>query len=120
MALQFLLLDATEVVHHRRTQGIHQHGIGPQRGQRVAQVVGDALAALGFTMITSITQAAVRLGLIGQSAATRLAAHSSEHLDSVVAAVIARHGRRTFGAFTPGLEVATLLQPTLNFRMFAS
>jgi hypothetical protein len=47
-------------------------------------------------------------------------ATSSEHLDDVIASVISGPQRRTHGAFTPGLEVATLLQPTLTFRMFAS
>jgi urease accessory protein len=82
--------------------------------------LAGSLAGLGFTMITSITQAAIRLGVIGQAAAARLVATSSEHLDAVVASVISGPQRRTFGAFTPALEVATLLQPTLTFRMFAS
>jgi urease accessory protein len=80
----------------------------------------DALAALGFTMASSVTQAAVRLGIVGQSAATRLTADASRQLDTVTDVVIGRGRRSIFGAFLPGLEVASHLHPRLAFRMFAS
>ncbi|MEO8541896.1 MAG: urease accessory UreF family protein [bacterium] len=79
----------------------------------------DTLAALGFSLVSSVTQAAVRLGTIGPAAAARLIANSAPTLaDAVQAVSIMR--RPTFGAFAPGLELAAMLQPTLRFRMFAS
>ncbi len=78
------------------------------------------LAALGSTMVASITSAAVRLGVIGQDAATRLAANAASDIDTAVTSALARPPRRLYGAFTPGLDLAGLLHPTLEFRMFAS
>ena len=80
----------------------------------------EVLSALGLTMASSITQAAIRLGLIGQAAAVRLVAASSVTIDEQAERVLAAQPRRVFGAFAPGLEVATMLQPNLPFRMFAS
>lgn len=80
----------------------------------------NTLAALGFAMAASLTQAAVRLGLIGQAAATRLAAGAERAIAETVAAVLDRAPRPRFGAFTPRFDVAGALHPTLPFRMFAS
>lgn len=78
------------------------------------------LAALGSTMINSVAQAAVRLGCIGQSAAIRIAAGACPRLAAVVETTLSCRPPRTFGAFTPGLDTAGMLHPTLPFRMFAS
>ncbi len=80
----------------------------------------EMLAALSFAMASSITQAAVRLNLIGQGAAGRLIAGAAPRIDRLVAATIARKRGLRLGAFTPALDVAALLQPSLKFRMFAS
>lgn len=77
------------------------------------------LAALGSTMVMSVVQAAVRLGAIGQGAATRLAAGATDAIDGAVRTAMT-HRQRLVGAFTPGLDVAGLRHPTLPFRMFAS
>ncbi len=80
----------------------------------------DMLAALGSIMVNSVAQAAVRLGCIGQSAAIRITSGVGPRLASVVETTLTRRAPRTFGAFTPGLDVAGMLHPTLSFRMFAS
>lgn len=79
----------------------------------------DALAALGAGMAGSVAQAAVRLGLIGQAAAVRLLAGAAPVIAAAVSRADAQRSLR-FGSFTPGLEVAAILHPTLPFRMFAS
>ncbi|MBI2765068.1 MAG: hypothetical protein HYX53_04060 [Chloroflexi bacterium] len=79
-----------------------------------------ALGALGMALVTSVTQAAVRLGLVGQGAATRLVANASQGVEQTVVAVLERPGRFSPGAFAPALDVAALLHPTVAFRMFAS
>ncbi|MCC7363994.1 MAG: hypothetical protein IT303_06450 [Dehalococcoidia bacterium] len=77
------------------------------------------LAALGTTMVTSITQAALRLGVIGQAAAVRLHAATGPALAAAVESAAAAPARRP-GAWSPLFDVAAALQPTLQFRMFAS
>lgn len=88
-----------------------------------AQVSGvaeaDMLFALGFSVTSSVTQAAIRLGAIGPAAAASLAENVRPALEHVVRAHAALKGAR-IGAFAPGLELAAMLQPTLRFRMFAS
>ena len=79
----------------------------------------DAITTLGFTMISSITQAAVRLGLIGQQAMLRLNAGAMITLDRVVTDVMARP-RAQFGTWLPAVDIASSLHSTLPFRMFAS
>lgn len=79
----------------------------------------EALTALASGMALAVTQAAVRLNLIGQAAALRVSAAVTPALASTVEAVIASP-RRRFGAFAPGLDVAALSHRHLSFRMFAS
>ena len=79
-----------------------------------------ALNGLAFTMVQSVIQAALRLGFVGQSAATRLAARASADIAEATQRVLASPRRMRFGAFGPGIDVASALQPALNFRMFAS
>ncbi len=86
--------------------------------QRVPEA--DALTALAFSMVLSVAQAAVRLNVIGQSASARLVARAEPQLERGVAEVLAARRRRALGTFTPGLDVAGVLHPTLQFRMFAS
>lgn len=78
------------------------------------------LEGLAFTMVQSVVQAALRLGFIGQSAATRLAGEAGPSILAAVDTVLKRGPRRMYGSFAPGIDVATTLQPTLTFRMFAS
>ena len=78
-----------------------------------------ALAALGYASCASLVSAAVRLGVIGQSAAARITASAATPLTAAVGAVRSQR-RPSIGSFAPQLELATLLQPTLQFRMFAS
>ena len=80
----------------------------------------NTLAALGSAMAASLIQAAVRLGLIGQTAATRLGAGAERAITETVAVVLDRPPGPRFGAFTPRFDVAGALHPTLPFRMFAS
>lgn len=79
-----------------------------------------AIEGLAFTMVQSVIQAALRLGLIGQSAATRLAAEAGPAITGAVDTTLRRPPQRRYGAFAPGIDVASSLQPTLTFRMFAS
>lgn len=79
----------------------------------------DMLAALGYSMVSSMTQAAIRLGVIGPQAATSLNAAFLADVDAAVDHVT-RQPRPRVGSFAPGLELAVMLQPTLRFRMFAS
>lgn len=81
--------------------------------------VRPALEAIGYGLVSSVTQAAVRLGVIGAEAATRLTAFT---LPAIAAAAerTVREPRPRVGAFAPGIESAAMLQPTLRFRMFAS
>lgn len=89
------------------------------RDQRVPAL--DALTALGFSMLLSVAQAAVRLNVIGQTASARLVARAEPQLDHGIAQVLATPGSRlALGTFTPGLDVAGVLHTTLQFRMFAS
>ena len=78
------------------------------------------LAALAFSMVLAVTQAAVRLNTIGQAAAARLAANASPAIERALARVAAEGARPAIGAFTPHLDVAALGHPSLTFRMFAS
>lgn len=79
----------------------------------------EMLTALGFSMVNSVAQAAVRLGVIGADTAARLVSETFEQLDRAVTRVTETR-RPSVGAFAPGLELAAMLQPTLRFRMFAS
>jgi urease accessory protein len=88
--------------------------------RRCGVTAGPALHGLGFTMVQSVVQAAVRLGFVGQSAATRLAANGGDGIASAARRTMESPRRLRFGAFSPGIDVAATLQPTLNFRMFAS
>lgn len=78
------------------------------------------LQGLGFTMVQSVVQAAMRLGLVGQSAAMRVSADAQQGIVAAARAAAARPQNRRFGALSPGMDVALTLQPTLRFRMFAS
>lgn len=80
---------------------------------------GDMLAALGYSAVNSVTQAAIRLGCIGPEAAVRLVTGSAPAI-AEAAATVASAPRQRIGAFAPMLELASMLQPTLRFRMFAS
>lgn len=80
----------------------------------------DALSALAFSMVLSVAQAAVRLNVIGQTGSARLVAHATPQLEAAVAAALVAPRRLALGTFTPGLDVAGILHPTLQFRMFAS
>jgi urease accessory protein UreF len=77
------------------------------------------LAALAHGSVSSLLSTALRLGVIGQAASTRLLAAAAPVIARVVSAVLA-HRRPPIGTFAPGLEMAAALQPTLPFRMFAS
>jgi urease accessory protein len=77
------------------------------------------LAALGNSLVTSLTQAAVRLGVIGSGAGVRLNSGAAVPLAAAIDRVVAER-RPRIGAFAPSLELAAMLQPTLRFRMFAS
>jgi urease accessory protein len=77
------------------------------------------LTALAFSMVLAVTQAALRLNTIGQSASARLAANTGPRIERAVARVAAER-RPAIGAFTPCLDVAALGHPSLAFRMFAS
>ena len=79
----------------------------------------EMLSALGYAMVNSVTQAAIRLGVIGADSAACLVGHSFEQLERAVGDIISTR-RPRIGAFAPGLELASMLQPTLRFRMFAS
>lgn len=80
---------------------------------------GQMLAALGYSTLSALTQAAVRLGVIGADGAARLLARSAERLAAIVAEVVAARRLRV-GSWAPEFEVAVMLQPALRFRMFAS
>jgi urease accessory protein len=80
----------------------------------------DALAALGYSLANSVVQAAVRLGIVGQTAAVRVLGNAAPALARAAGLEANARGHRLPGAFTPGLDVAGLLHPTLPFRMFAS
>lgn len=110
------LLDA---VRSRRQPGQYATAYGVVAAEAGVEPA-TMLAALGSTMVNSVSQAAVRLGCIGQSAAIRIAAGAGPRLAAVVEATLSRRPPRTFGAFTPGLDTAGMLHPTLPFRMFAS
>ncbi len=77
------------------------------------------LAALAHSMVSSLTQASVRLGVIGADAAARVVASSLPSLEAAVQSVLGQR-RPRIGSFAPLIELASLLQPTLRFRMFAS
>ena len=77
------------------------------------------LAALGHSLVSSVTQAAVRLGVIGAHASARLVTQSLPTLARAASDVSATP-RPRFGSFAPTLELASMLQPSLKFRMFAS
>jgi len=79
----------------------------------------EMLTALGFSMVNSVTQAAVRLGVIGADGAAILVHGTFEQLDRAVTRVT-QTSRPRIGALAPSLEIASMLQPTLRFRMFAS
>ncbi len=79
----------------------------------------DALGALGYSMVNSVTQAAIRLGVIGADAGARLVAEAMPAVSDAVQSVSTTE-RLRIGSFSPLLEMASLLQPTLKFRMFAS
>jgi urease accessory protein UreF len=79
----------------------------------------EMATALGASMASSLTQAGVRLGLIGQAAAVRLVGDAAPTIARAVEAAGSARPCR-FGAFAPVLEVAGILQPRLGFRMFAS
>lgn len=81
---------------------------------------GEMLGALGMTMAFSLTQAAVRLNLIGQAAATRLVAAAAPGIEAAAHRTLNRRGAFAPGSFAPGLDLAGLLHPQLPFRMFAS
>ena len=83
----------------------------------VAEV--DALGALAYSMVNSVTQAAIRLGVIGADAGARLVADAMPAVSQAVESVSTAN-RPRIGSFSPLLEMASLLQPTLKFRMFAS
>lgn len=78
------------------------------------------LTALAFSMVLAVTQAAVRLNTIGQSAAARLAANATPAIERALVRLDAEGARPPIGAFTPHLDVAALGHPALTFRMFAS
>lgn len=78
------------------------------------------LTFLAFSMLNSIAQAAVRLGLIGQAASARIVSKAGASVETRVVTLLAMRATARFGAFTPGLDVAGMLHPTLAFRMFAS
>ncbi len=86
------------------------------------QVVPEAtmLAALGSSMVGAVAQSAVRLTVIGQTAAARLIASAAPDLEVAIEQAMARGRRLTVGAFAPGLDLAGLLHHTLPFRTFAS
>jgi urease accessory protein len=63
--------------------------------------------------------AALRLGLIGQSAAQRVIAHLQPALIHAVSSAEHRPIDE-WGAYQPQLDLAGLLQPNLNGRLFAS
>lgn len=79
----------------------------------------EMLAALGYSMLNSVTQAVVRLGVVGPGAAVRQGARLATVLASAATEVAAAR-RQRIGSFAPMLELASMLQPTLRFRMFAS
>ena len=79
----------------------------------------EVLAALAYSLVNSIPQAAIRLGVIGPSAGARIVASAAPAIANAVQAVNS-DPRPRIGAFSPMLEIAAMLQPTLQFRMFAS
>ncbi|MGE3075054.1 MAG: urease accessory protein UreF [Dehalococcoidia bacterium] len=85
----------------------------------IAVLEAESLGALGYSMVNSITQAAIRLGVIGADAGARLVAQAMPAVDAAARSVAA-DSRPNIGSFSPLLEMASLLQPTLKFRMFAS
>ncbi len=89
-------------------------------GQDAGVEARQLLTFLAFSMLNSIAQAAVRLGLIGQAASARIVARAGESVEARVVTLLATRPAARFGAFTPGLDVAGILHPTLPFRMFAS
>ena len=88
-------------------------------GQTFALAELEMLSALGYSLVSSVTQAAVRLGVIGAQASARLVANSLQPL-AEAATIVEATRRPAIGSFAPGVELAAMLQPTLRFRMFAS
>jgi len=88
-------------------------------GRDFGAAEGDVLAALSYSLVNSIPQAAIRLGVIGPAAGARIVTSAAPAIADAVQAVSA-DPRPRIGAFTPMLEIAAMLQPTLRFRMFAS
>lgn len=79
-----------------------------------------ALLGLASTMLVSVSQAAIRLGVLGQDGATRLIAGAGGHAGRVAERLLAGQRIPRPGAFVPGIDLAGALHPTLSFRMFAS
>lgn len=104
-------------VRARRTPGQHAVAFGAVAADEGVDAT-TMLTALGFGMTQAVTQAALRLGVIGQAAAARLLAGASDDLDIAVCRAI--EGRVRFGVFAPNLDAAGLLHARLPFRMFAS
>ena len=78
-------------------------------------------AALTFASVAlhGQTAAAVRLGLIGQSAAQRIATALQPDLVAAVASA-STTGLEEMGAYQPCFDIAGLRQPALETRLFAS
>jgi len=107
-----------EAVAARQTPGQFAVGFGlVARDCTVPEA--DMLAALGYSAANSLIQSVVRLGVIGAEAAVRLGSHLASVLANA-AGDVAGARRQRIGAFAPMLEIASMLQPTLRFRMFAS
>jgi urease accessory protein len=102
----------------RRSPGHHAVGFGVvMEAARIDE--RTATLALGAGYANSLLAAAVRLGVIGQQAAQRIAA--SLHQSIVDAAGRGRElGREEMGAYLPMIDVAGLRQPDLAGRIFAS
>lgn len=104
-------------VRAHRTPGQHAVAFGAIAADEGVDAA-TMLTVLGFGMTQAVTQAAIRLGVIGQAAAGRLLAGAAGDLD--IAVQRATDGRPRFGVFAPNLDAAGLLHGQLPFRMFAS
>jgi urease accessory protein len=118
------LIDAAYVngylasVREGNAEGHHATAVGIVFQAAGIDAESTALA-LAASAVQGQTAAAVRLGLIGQSAAQRLISSLQPALVSAVAAAREKP-MDEWGAYQPMLDLAGMLQPDLTGRLFAS
>ncbi len=101
-----------------RTPGHHAVAFGV--AARSAEIDAmSAVSAFGASSLNSYVAAAVRLGVIGQTAAQRIIAGLEPDLSAAVAATPGTDPE-DLGGYLPLIDVAGMRQPSLPARMFAS